>query len=405
MHAPPEGFTVREATPEDHEGIVGLCGEVFSAHEGAAVRHLLTGEGYGPGRWTVAVDRTGAIVSCCTLLPHRIRYGVVEVPAAQIEFVATRGSARKKGLVRAQFDLHHRWAEEQGVLVLIITGIPYLYRRLGYGYAIEFSQAYRVLDVPVGPEGWIVEPATVADGPALTQLERAAKARHDLSLEWPDGGWNWVLTGASTWDEEILVARRDGEVDGFAYVQRRTEDDHVQVGGTARTEGAARALAAAAASRAGELKLYLVARDGDPWATVARRSGVRDPAWFNTVYARVPDPVAFLDHVKEELTRRLSASAFAQESTELALSFYEDGAVLSIAAGVVTGARRDPEPDLDPMDDDRAGIAPDALPALLLGRFAAEELELRYDDVGYVADRALMAVLFPKRSFDVWAPI
>ena len=50
-------------------------------------------------------------------------------------------------------------------------------------------------------------------------------------------------------------------------------------------------------------------------------------------------------------------------------------------------------------------LALDALPALLLGRFAAEDLELRYDDVGYVADRALMAVLFPKRSFDVWAPI
>ena len=135
------------------------------------------------------------------------------------------------------------------------------------------------------------------------------------------------------------------------------------------------------------------------------RAGVRDPAWFNAVYARVPDPAAFLDHVKDELTRRLADSAFAHSSTELALSFYEDGAVLSVAAGVVTGARRDPEPDLDPMDDDKAGIAPDALPALLLGRFAAEELELRYDDVGYVADRALMAVLFPKRSFDVWAPI
>ena len=73
--------------------------------------------------------------------------------------------------------------------------------------------------------------------------------------------------------------------------------------------------------------------------------------------------------------------------------------------GVVTGARRDPDPELDPMDDDKVGVAPDALPALLLGRFGAEELELRHDDVGYVADRALMGVLFPKRSFDVWAPI
>jgi predicted N-acetyltransferase YhbS len=405
MHARPEAFTVREATPQDHEGIIALCSEVFSAHEGSTVRHLLTAEGYGPGRWTVAVDADETVASCCTLLTHRLRYGVVEVPAAQIEFVATKASARKQGLVRAQFDLHHQWAEEQGALVLIITGIPYVYRRLGYGYAIEYSGEYRVLDVPKAPEGWTVESATSADRPALDDLERAAKARQDLTLEWPDGGWDWILSGASTWDEEILVARRDGEVDGFAYIQRRVDEGHIQVGGTARTEGAAQALVAAAATRAGVLKVYLVAREGDPWTTVVERVGVRDPAWFNAVYARIPDPAAFLDHVKEELTRRLADSAFAQSSTELALSFYEDGVVLSIADGIVTGAVRDPEPDLDPMDDDKAGIAPDALPALLLGRFAAEELELRYDDVGYVADRALMAVLFPKRSFDVWAPI
>ena len=405
MPTPSDGFTVREATSADHEGVIALCGEVFSAHEGAAVRHLLAGEGYGPGRWTVAVDGEGVVVSCCTLLPHRVRYGIVEVPAAQIEFVATKASARKHGLVRAQFDLHHQWAAEAGALLLIITGIPYLYRRLGYGYAIEFSPQYRVLDVPTPPEGWSIETATEADRDALTELERAAKARQDLTLEWPDGGWEWVLAGASDWDEEILVALRDGEVDGFAYIQRRLEEDHVEVGGTAMTEGAAQALVAAAVARAGELKVFLIARDGDPWATVVQRAGVRDPAWFNAVYARVPDPAAFLDHVKDELSRRLTDTAFAHHSSELVLSFYEDGVIITIADGVVTEVRRDPDPEQDPLDDDKAGIAPDALPALLLGRFTAEELEVRYDDVGYVADRALIGALFPKRSFDIWAPI
>ena len=46
-----------------------------------------------------------------------------------------------------------------------------------------------------------------------------------------------------------------------------------------------------------------------------------------------------------------------------------------------------------------------ALPALLLGRFDARDLEVRYDDVGYVADWALVGALFPKRSFDMWAPL
>ena len=405
MRAQPEGFTVREATPDDHEGIIALCREVFSAHEAAAVRHLLDGEGYGPGRWTVAVDPDGAIVSCCALLTHRIRYGIVAVPAAQIEFVATKASVRKHGLVRAQFDLHHQWADEQGALVVIITGIPYLYRRLGYGYAIEFSPDHRVVDLPEADAGWSVEPATPADKTALTDLERSAKARQDLTLEWPDDGWDWVLAGASTWEEEVLVARRGGEVEGFACVQRRVEEDHAQVQGTARTEGAARALIAAAATRVGELKLYLVARNGDAWATVVQRAGFHDPGWFNAVYARIPDPTAFLAHVRDELSRRLTDTAFAHHSSELVLSFYEDGVIITIADGVVTEVRRDPDPAQDPLDDDKAGIAPDALPALLLGRFTAEELEVRYDDVGYVADRALIGALFPKRSFDIWAPL
>ncbi|HYF47502.1 MAG TPA: hypothetical protein VD926_14910, partial [Acidimicrobiales bacterium] len=81
MPALPDGFTVRDATAEDHEAIVALNTEVFDAHEGAAVRHLLEGGGgYGPGEWTVVTDADGRIVSACTLFTHRLRFGSVELP-------------------------------------------------------------------------------------------------------------------------------------------------------------------------------------------------------------------------------------------------------------------------------------------------------------------------------------
>lgn len=405
MSALPDGFTVREAAPDDQDAIIALCAEVFGPAEGAAVRHLFEGEGYGPGRWTVATDPTDQVVSCCTLLRHTLRYGTVDVPATQIEFVATREQARRHGLVRAQFDLHHQWSDEAGALVVIITGIPYLYRRLGYGYAIEYSRVYRLVEPPPAPEGWEVGPATPDDVAALTRLERGAKARHDAALEWPDGGWPWILSGSAAWEEDVLVARRDGSVRGFAYVQRRVDDDHAEVGGTADDLGAAQALLATAVGRCGDLTPYLVARHGDPWGTVVEGAGTRDPAWFNAVYARLPDPVAFLRHVAPVLSARLAASPLAAESGELALSFYDDGAVLTYADGEVTDVRRDPAPALDPLDDDKAGVAPDTLPALVLGRFGAVEHEVRHDDVGYVADRALMAALFPCLTVDVWAPI
>jgi len=45
------------------------------------------------------------------------------------------------------------------------------------------------------------------------------------------------------------------------------------------------------------------------------------------------------------------------------------------------------------------------MPALLLGRFGARELEVRFDDVGYVADRGLVAALFPRLLADLSAPL
>jgi hypothetical protein len=123
------------------------------------------------------------------------------------------------------------------------------------------------------------------------------------------------------------------------------------------------------------------------------------------VYARIPDPVAFLDAIRPVLSARLGASELAEESGELALSLYEDGVIIAYHRGEVTEVRRDPEPALDPLDDDGAGVPPDVFPALVFGRFTAEELATRHDDVGYVKDRALVDVLFPRQHVDLIAPV
>ncbi len=310
----PDGFTLREATADDHDAIVAICTDVFGAHEGAAVRHVLTAPGYGPGRWTVVTDAGGDVVSCCTLLLHVMRYGTTELPAAQIEFVATRETARKLGLVRAQFAVHHQWADDAGALVQFITGIPYLYRRLGYGYAIEFLPSALLDSRPKAPEGWTIEAATAADADAIRALDRRAADRADLALMTPDAGWDWLLAGAATWEETVLVARRGDAVEGFARVQLRPEEEYAFAEGAAGVADAARALVARADELSGDLPLWLVDREGDAWGTVMQRHSTRDPARFNAVYGRIPDPVALLDHLRPELSARLAASALAGES-------------------------------------------------------------------------------------------
>jgi predicted N-acetyltransferase YhbS len=401
---PPDGFTLREATPDDLEAIVALNTEVFDGHEGAAVRHLLATDGYG-GRWTVVEGPDGELVSACVLLTHQVRFGATEVPAAQIEFVATRPAARKQGLIRAQFDVHHQWADEAGALVIAITGIPYLYRRLGYGYAFEPGLQHRLVEAPTAPEGWVVDDLTADDLPRLIELIEAAQDRCDVAFVQERGRWAWMVSGAPTWTERIRAVRRDGVVEAVGRTQIRREEKYASVLGLATGLDAGRCLLADSAALADGLQVFAFDRPGDPWTAVLRESCTRDPAVFNAVYARFPDPVAFLDRIRPELSQRLASSMLAAESGELRLSFYEDGVRIAYERGEVTSVVRDDDPALDPMDDGAAGVPPDAVPALFFGRFGARELELRFDDVGYEEDRELMAVLFPQLTVDMTAPI
>lgn len=403
---PPEARPlVREATPADHEDIVALNRSVFGPREGAAVDHLLRHPGYGPGRWTVAADRDGGVVSCATSLPHTLRYGATPVPVVQVEYVATAPEHRRHGLVRAQFDLHHRWADEAGALLTFVTGIPFIYRRLGYGFGFEYADPVEVTTPPPTPAGIEVGPATADDVGALAALHRERTDRADVAVGTDEAAWSWLLAGAPRWDESLFVARRGPTIVGVARLQPRPEERHAEAQGAATDPDAAQALVAAVAARVGDLRLFLLAHHGDPWAVAARAAGHHDPARFNAVYARVPDLARFLDHIRPELSARLAASDRADTTGELVLGCYETGVVLSYADGEVTGVRPDPRPALDPLDDDGVGVPPDQVPALVLGRWGAEELERRIDDVGFVADRDLMAVLFPRLTVDLGDPL
>jgi predicted N-acetyltransferase YhbS len=405
MRALPDGLTLRDATPADRDQIVELNASVFDRYEATAIRHLFEGEGYGPGDWTVVEDADGRLVSACTRFDHVLRFGSTEVPAAQIEFVATRPEHRKQGLVRALFEVHHQRAEAAGALAIVVTGIPYLYRRLGYGYAFDELRQFKLVTPPEAPDGWDVSDAGEADVDRVTELIDRAQDRCDIALRNSRERWAWLVGGAATWDEHVRVVRRDGRIEGLARTQVRPDEGYWASSGTATSRDAARALLADAAVSGGDLQPYVFERHDDPWGTVVRECGTHEPATFNAIYGRIPDPAAFLDHLRPELSARLAASPLRNESGELRLSLYSDGVILTFDNGEVIAVRRDPEPELDPLDDDGAGVAPDAFPALVFGRFTAEELQVRYDDVGYLKDRALMGVLFPKQVVDLSAPV
>ena len=60
----------------------------------------------------------------------------MELDAGLPELVGTHPDYRRRGLVREQFEVLHRWSKERGHLMQAIAGIPYYYRRFGYEMAV-----------------------------------------------------------------------------------------------------------------------------------------------------------------------------------------------------------------------------------------------------------------------------
>ena len=72
------------------------------------------------------------------------------VQAGLPELVGSDPKYRRRGLVRAQFDVIHAWSAERGHKAQVITGIPYYYRQFGYemGLALDGGRVGYLPHIP-----------------------------------------------------------------------------------------------------------------------------------------------------------------------------------------------------------------------------------------------------------------
>jgi hypothetical protein len=117
-------------------------------------------------------------------------------------------------------------------------------------------------------------------------------------------------------------------------------------------------------------------------------------------YIRVPDIVAFLQHIAPALEKRLPGSIVEGHTGELKLSFYRSGARLVFEQGRITTVEAwKPTPDAG----GDAAFPNYTFLQLLFGYRTLDELRYAFADcwAGNSA-RALLEVLFPKRNSDIW---
>ena len=457
-------LVLRRSTPADTEALVAFNAEVHrertatAPDEGIAAwaRDLLARPHptFCPDDFTVVEDtRSGAIVSCLNLIPQTWAYGGVELGVGRIEMVGTHPDYRRRGLVRRQFEVVHRWSAERGHLAQAITGIPWYYRQFGYelGLALGGGRAgYRHHIPGLAPgeaEPFRVRPATAADVPFLLGVDAHARQRYLVTCVRDAALWRYEIDGRSREN----TARRDvgvietaaGEGTGF-LVYRPLAGAGTTIAVTAyelapgaswlavtpsvlRFLGAAGeayerqapappggvpppapqapiglassppAAPAAESPRRFESVAFNLGGDHPVYRAIADRVPVvtRPYAW----YVRVPDLPAFVRRVAPVLEAHLAASELAGYSGEVRLSFYRTGMRLAFAGGRLAAA----EPWREP--DHTAGAAfPDlTFLQLLFGYRTLDELEYAFADCRARTEaRALLGALFPKQPSLVW---
>ncbi len=398
---------LRSAGPPDLEQIGALL--VERGEEADALDHRLVMADPDAGWESCAViTDAGRVVSTATLLDERLRLGSVELPAGQVELVATARAYEGRGLVRALMAWAHARSAERGQVVQVMVGIPYFYRLFGYDYAIDIPQP-RTVDRKrdrSGPQGSgraRLRPATLADVTALRALQEAAQATVDVAMPHSRARTRWLVQheSSTTWvldrgDSVVACARVQGDPDGEVLAAEVAASD----------ENAASDLLSGLLSLAGTRPLRVVDRPGTmPNSSWAAQLRAADEEQANQYYVRIPDPAILLDQLRPVLGERLTRVA----TPDLAATGGVPAVVLSTfgrhyrlpigqdgLGAVITGG-----PLQAPGAIGGAGVAPDALGALLFGQRGIAGLARQRPDVYPGPNRALFEALFPPQTADL----
>jgi GNAT superfamily N-acetyltransferase len=88
------------------------------------------------------------LVACTVLWRHRWTFARIPFGVTRPETVATDPAYRRRGLIRAVFEMVHARGAAEGHLLSAITGIPYFYRQFEYEYVLymQLLLGYRSLD-------------------------------------------------------------------------------------------------------------------------------------------------------------------------------------------------------------------------------------------------------------------
>jgi hypothetical protein len=427
-----DGLILRRAGPSDVEALVAFNARIH-AEPGATgpdetiaawTRDLFAGHPtFRPEDFTVVEEReTGRIVSSLNLISQTWSYDGVPFGVGRVELVGTDDAYRRRGLVRAQFDVVHDWSRGRGEFAQGITGIPWYYRQFGYEYALALDggeQAPRhLLPDPAagGNDGYRVRPAVEADAPFIADTDAYGRQRYLVSAVRDAAMWRYEIAGRTDRAWEVgMIESTAGAPGGFVAHGWRLEGPSLAVRACELAPGVSwlavkgsllrylRAAGERYEQRHGPQRFaqvfFLMEHDHPLYQAMPNTltGSRRSYGW----YLRVPDVPAFLQRIAPVLERRLAGSVAAGYSGEVRLNFYREGVRLSFESGRMERV----EPWRRPDRVQASASFPDlTFLQALFGHRSFEELAAIYPDCSARDEdgRVLVNALFPKRPSLVW---
>jgi GNAT superfamily N-acetyltransferase len=427
-----DGLVLRQATRRDRKAIADFNVAMHSGEHDLPVelrnwtRDLLSDmhPTCGPG-WFTLVEDTGAgeIVSTLCLIPSVLSYGGVTVPLGIPELVGTKKEFRRRGLIRAQFEVAHEWSRAAGHQVQMIGGIPYFYRRLGYEMGLDMITGHRLHTSAVPKlkkgekEPFRVRRATRNNLAFIARTYEHGMGRYLVSGARDLEMWRYELDGrrrgGSSHRELRVIETAGGRRVGFLVHERggaRRQETICAgpyelasgVSWLAVTPSVLRYLANYGQRQAvrAKKKLSWIAFFASEAHPIFRAApGSLQSTWGPyAYYVRVADLPGFLRHIAPVLESRLAESIAVGHTSELKLSFYRDGLRLSFARGKLKKVDA-----WEPAEGASASFPFLTFLQLLFGYRSLQELRDAYADCeAYGEAVTLLDILFPKLPSEVW---
>lgn len=372
---------IRTSRPEDLDQVEKLIVSRLDPSDGVDARLLMTDPDAGCDWVGVAADGD-RIASTLTLMDETVTLAGLDIPAGQVEQVATGTEYEGRGLVRRLMGWANDRSAERGHLLQLVIGVPYFYRQFGYAYAIPVKQTRALVKPPETVAGHAIRRATEADIPVLARLQDDAQRGADLRMAHTTPCWRWLLrrTGSTTW-----VVERDGVPVATGRSTPEEEGDVVlgEIAGV--DDDAVRALVA----------LVNPAQVGERHPALEAHLADRAPE-LDQYLVRIPDVPRLFEHLRPVFTGRLRG----HEPADVVLGFYRTH-VRFHWDGERIGPYEWGGTLLGPGSMGGAGIAPDLLAPLLFGPHGIDGLRRIFSDVYPGPRTELMTRLFPPVTSDL----